>query len=169
METLLLTSERVDRIITRLACEVIERNRGVDNIQIIGIEKKGVEVAKRIAAAIMAMESVSVGVTPLDVSSFRDDRSVERVAVNGSAGPDVTDKDVVLVDDVLFSGRTVRAALDAVVQFGRPRSIQLLVLVDRGHRAYPIRPDYVGRKIQTKAEERIAVRVDAACAVFLEE
>lgn len=169
MKTLLLGSERVDRIITRLAYEIIERNRGAANISVVGIAKKGVKVAERIAEAIAVIEDKELAVTTLDVTSYRDDAPTSGVVGNGRSGLDLTDKDVILVDDVLYSGRTVRAALDAIVHFGRPRTIQLLVLVDRGHRAYPIRPDYVGRKIQTKAEERIDVEVDADCEVFLVE
>lgn len=169
MKTLLLGPERVDRIITRLAYEIVERNRGASNIHVVGIAKKGVKVAERIAAAVDKIDGTSLEVLTLDVTSYRDDIPSGSVSGNGQHGPDLTDKDVLLVDDVLYSGRTVRAALDAIVQYGRPRTIQLLVLVDRGHRAYPIRPDFVGRKIQTKAEERIDVQVGSGCEVFLVE
>ncbi|NNF03043.1 MAG: bifunctional pyr operon transcriptional regulator/uracil phosphoribosyltransferase PyrR [Rhodothermales bacterium] len=158
MRTRIMTSAHVRRTLDRLAHEIVERNRGAGNLVIMGILKSGAEVAGAVVDFIGRIESVEPPCVDLDVTPFRDDReSGEGEAVDL---PDLTDRDVVLVDDVLFTGRTVRAALDALVRAGRPRSIQLLVLVDRGHREYPIQPDYVGRVLPTKHEERVEVLLE---------
>ena len=166
-----MTAGQVDQTITRLAYEVVERNRGATNLVIFGILKAGAAVADALAGKIDTIENSSVPVRSLDISSFRDDRKdgvIRPGGVESPGGFDVTDRDVLLVDDVLFTGRTIRAALDAVIRFGRPRSIQLLVLIDRGHREYPIQPDYVGRSVVTVKEARVDVdlsSVGAAVAV----
>ncbi len=151
-----MTARQVDRTLNRLACEILERNRGSENVILVGILRSGAEVARRIAAEIQTIEDLPLGVHDLDTSAFRDDRP-ETDASGMAALPDVSDRDVVLVDDVLFTGRTVRAALDAIITFGRPRSIQLAVLVDRGHREFPIQADYVGRTMPTKHREEVQV------------
>lgn len=157
--TMVLGEERVQRALTRVAYEIVERNEGIDNVVVVGILRRGVAVAEVLATALGRISGEHVQVHELDTSPCRDDQEADAVAPDSSRmGIDVTDRDVVLVDDVLFTGRTVRAALDALVRFGRPRTIQLAVLVDRGHREYPIRPDYVGRTIQTKHQERVSVR-----------
>lgn len=168
----IMSPERVRRILVRLACEVVERNRGVERLVVLGIRDRGVMVAERLAGEIRGISGQDVKVFGLDVRPFRDD--VERVAASDASSPvgvelDVTGYDVLLVDDVLFTGRTARAALDAVVRLGRPRSIQFVVLVDRGHREYPIQPDYVGRLIQTKHRERVEVATDGTFAVTINE
>jgi len=166
--TLIMSPERVRRTLRRLAYEVVERNQGGDNIELFGILESGVPLAERLAAEVNEIEGGSLEAHELDVTPFRDDAPE---GVPSEASPrdiDVTDRDVVLVDDVLFTGRTARAALDAVVQYGRPRSIQLVVLIDRGHREYPIQPDCTGRLLQTKHRERVVVDTDEL-AVYVED
>ncbi|HLT46482.1 MAG TPA: bifunctional pyr operon transcriptional regulator/uracil phosphoribosyltransferase PyrR [Rubricoccaceae bacterium] len=166
---LLLSPARVRRTVVRLAYEVVEQNRGGENLLVFGIANRGVRLAERLAEALAEVEGSPFPVHALDVTPFRDDRpDVERPQPPDGA-PQVDDRDVLLVDDVLFTGRTARAAIDAVLQHGRPRTIQLAVLIDRGHREFPIQPDYVGRVIPTKYGERVVVEVDGAPAVYLEE
>lgn len=148
----------VVRAITRIAHEVIERNRGVDGVVIVGLQRGGVWIAERLAAAITRIDS-AVPVGRLDVALFRDDialRPVTPVSVT-DIPVDLAGSTVVLVDDVLFTGRTVRAALDALNQYGRPASVQLAVMVDRGHRELPIRPDFVGKNLPTGRDEDVTV------------
>jgi pyrimidine operon attenuation protein / uracil phosphoribosyltransferase len=165
-----MSPRAVQRTMNRLAYEVIERNRGIESVRIFGILDRGAVLASSLAACINSAEGADVPVTTLDVTPFRDDLpSDEKMGDRTGEQIDVTDKDVILVDDVLFTGRTVRAALDAIISHGRPRSIQLAVLIDRGHREYPVQPDYFGRKIPTKYGERVVVSVDGPAAVFLEE
>ena len=146
---------------TRIAHEIVERNRGADDVVLVGLYTRGVAIAHRLAAAIAEFENVEVPVGALDVAFFRDDIALRPVS---PAGPteipvDVTGRTVVLVDDVLFTGRTVRAALDALTDLGRPQAVQLAVLVDRGHRELPIRPDYVGKNLPTSLDEDVRVRL----------
>ncbi len=165
-----MSPERVERMLSRMAYEVVERNRGAADLEIFGILKSGAVVAEALARHIGAIEAHPFTVHALDVQAFRDDRdrsAPARAPSNGAV--DVTDRAVILVDDVLFTGRTARAALDAIIRYGRPRSIQLAVLIDRGHREYPIQPDYVGRALPTKHKERVVVDVNEGCAVYVEE
>ena len=164
----ILSADRVRRMVVRLAYEVVERNRGTDNLVLLGILRRGEELARMLAGEISRIGG-AVPWVPIDVGAFRDD--VDRVGAATSTLPDidVTARDVILVDDVLYTGRTVRAALDAVVGLGRPSSIQLVVLVDRGHREYPIQPNFVGRTIPTKHRERVEVRTEPAPAVYIVE
>jgi len=146
---------------TRIAHEIVERNRGAVGIVLVGLYTRGVAIAHRLAAAIAEFEHVEVPVGALDVAFYRDDIALRPVT---PAGPteipvDVTGTTVVLVDDVLFTGRTVRAALDALTELGRPQAVQLAVLVDRGHRELPIRPDYVGKNLPTSLDEDVRVRL----------
>lgn len=146
---------------TRIAHEIVERNRGADGVVLVGLYTRGVAIAHRLAAAIAEFENVEVPVGALDVAFFRDDIALRPVT---PAGPteipvDVTGRTVVLVDDVLFTGRTVRAALDALTELGRPQAVQLAVLVDRGHRELPIRPDFVGKNLPTGLDEDVRVRL----------
>ena len=146
---------------TRIAHEIVERNRGADDVVLVGLYTRGVAIAHRLAAAIAEFENVAVPVGALDVAFFRDDIALRPVT---PAGPteipvDVTGRTIVLVDDVLFTGRTVRAALDALTDLGRPQAVQLAVLVDRGHRELPIRPDYVGKNLPTSLDEDVRVRL----------
>lgn len=149
------------RAVTRIAHEIVERNHGAEELVLVGLYTRGVAVAHRLAAAIGAFEGVEVPVGALDVSFYRDDIGLRPVSPLGptEVPVDVTGRVVVLADDVLFTGRTARAALDAVVDFGRPRAVQLAVLVDRGHREVPIRADYVGKNLPTKWDEDVRVRL----------
>jgi pyrimidine operon attenuation protein/uracil phosphoribosyltransferase len=149
------------RAVTRIAHEIVERNHGADDIVLVGLYTRGVVVAHRIAAAIASFEGVEVPVGELDVSFYRDDIALRRVSPLGPTRVpgDVAERVVILCDDVLFTGRTIRAAMDAVVDFGRPRAVQLAVLVDRGHRELPIRADYVGKNLPTKWDEDVRVHL----------
>ena len=167
--TALLSPERVRRTLTRLAYEIVERNRGGETIEVFGIRKRGVALAETLAALIGEVEGLTVPIYPLDVTPFRDDRDDTPDPEPLDPRPNVEGRNVVLVDDVLFTGRTARAAIDAVLHYGRPASIQLAVLIDRGHREYPIQPDFVGRVIPTKHRERVTVEVGEEVAVYLEE
>lgn len=168
--TLLMPPARVRRTVLRLAHEVVEQNRGGSNLVVFGIRSRGVALAEKLAEALAEVEGHAFPVHGLDVTAFRDDRpDLEPPALSTDA-PAVDARDVLLVDDVLFTGRTARAAIEAVLQHGRPRSIQLAVLIDRGHREFPIQPDYVGRVIPTKHRERVVVEVrEEEPAVYLEE
>ena len=157
MNLKIMSSHQVERTLTRLAYEIIERNRGAENIIIFGIKNSGAQLARSLADRLASIEVTEIQAHDLDVTAFRDDSVSTDMLEVGKNGLDVTDRDVILVDDVLFTGRTVRAALDAVVRFGRPRSIQLMVLIDRGHREYPIQPDYVGKVIPTRQLETVRV------------
>lgn len=158
----ILDDKAIGRSITRLAHEIIEKNKGVDKVVLVGILSRGVPIANRIAEKILEIEGKAVKVGELDITLYRDDLSKvgENPIVNGSnISFDLSDKHVVLVDDVIYTGRTVRAALDAVMDFGRPKTIQLAVLVDRGHRELPIRADFVGKNVPTSTKEIIKVRI----------
>ena len=168
-QTLIMSAERIRRTLNRLAYEVVERNRGAENLEIVGIRRRGAAVAAAIADCISQIEGRTLRVNKLDVAPYRDDRRGSAPGDRSEVHGEVTDRDVLLVDDVLFTGRTARAALDAVVHYGRPRTIQLAVLIDRGHREYPIQPDYVGRFIQTKHKERVVVSVGDEMTVYIEE
>ena len=166
--TVLLGPERIRRTVTRLAYEVVERNRGAGNLIVFGLRRRGVALAHQLAETLSEVSGRPVPVHALDVSAFRDDRAGDSEAPLPAEAPDATDRDVLIVDDVLFTGRTARAALDAVLQHGRPRTIQLAVLIDRGHREVPVHPDYVGRIIPTKAAERVIVDLDGP-SVYLDD
>ena len=150
------------RALTRIAHEIIERNKGVENVAIVGIRRRGGPLAQRLAARIEEIEGVSVPVGILDITLYRDDLTtlasqplVHRTEVNFN----INDLTIVLVDDVLYTGRTVRAAMDALIDLGRPKAIQLAVLIDRGHRELPIKADFIGKNVPTSHLEEIAVRV----------
>ena len=148
------------RALTRIAHEIVERNHGADRVVLVGMYTRGVALARRLADAIASFESVVVPVGTLDVSFYRDDIGLRPVAPLGPTEvPDVTAKVVVLVDDVLFTGRTARAALDALLELGRPRAVQLAVLVDRGHRELPLRADFVGKNLPSRTAEDVRVRL----------
>jgi pyrimidine operon attenuation protein/uracil phosphoribosyltransferase len=148
------------RAVTRIAHEIVERNHGAGDTVLVGLYTRGVALAQRIAASIAGFEGVDVPTGHLDVAFYRDDIGLRPVAPLGPTEvPDVTDRVVVLVDDVLFTGRTIRAALEALLELGRPRAVQLAVLIDRGHRELPVRADYVGKNLPTKATEDVRVRL----------
>ncbi|MBT8214268.1 MAG: bifunctional pyr operon transcriptional regulator/uracil phosphoribosyltransferase PyrR [Acidimicrobiia bacterium] len=169
-----LDSSDLDRITRRIAHEIIERNRGPRGIVLVGIHTRGVPVAERLAAEISKIEGVEVPVGALDIGLYRDDLgSRPKVALARTSLPSSLEGTVVvLVDDVLFTGRTIRAALDALADLGRPQAVQLAVLVDRGHRELPIRADFVGKNLPTSSSERVTVRlheVDGEEGVWLGE
>jgi pyrimidine operon attenuation protein / uracil phosphoribosyltransferase len=148
------------RALTRIAHEIVERNHGPEDVVLVGLYTRGVALSRRIADAIALFEAVEPALGALDVAFYRDDIGLRPVAPTGPTEvPDVSDKVVVLVDDVLFTGRTVRAALDALLELGRPRAVQLAVLVDRGHRELPLRADYVGKNLPTRVTEDVRVRL----------
>jgi pyrimidine operon attenuation protein / uracil phosphoribosyltransferase len=152
----------VRRTLARMAHEILERNRGTEGLVLVGIVRKGDILAARLQGQIGRVEGVEVPVGRLDITLYRDDvfRSGSQAVLRPTEIPfDLDDRTVVLVDDVLYTGRTVRAALDALMDFGRPKAIQLAVLVDRGHRELPIQPDYVGHAIRTGREEAVEVRL----------
>jgi len=167
--TLIMSPERVERALRRMAYELVERNQGASSLEVFGILESGAPLARTLAREIDAIEDTALNVYDLDVTPFRDDRDDVDRPGTPEHDVDVTGRDVILVDDVLFTGRTSRAALDAVLQYGRPDSIQLVVLIDRGHREYPIQPDCTGRLIQTKHREQVVVDTDGDYGVFVEE
>jgi pyrimidine operon attenuation protein / uracil phosphoribosyltransferase len=149
------------RAVTRIAHEIVERNHGGANLVLVGLYTRGVALAQRLAAAISSFEDVDVPVGALDVAFYRDDIGLRPVQPLGPTEvPAVSGKVVVMVDDVLYTGRTVRAALDALLELGRPQTVQLAVLIDRGHRELPIRADYVGKNLPTKGAEDVRVRLE---------
>jgi pyrimidine operon attenuation protein / uracil phosphoribosyltransferase len=170
-------TQRMGRSLARMAHEIVERNRGVDELAFVGIRTRGVPLAQRLARAIRDITQVDVPVGSLDITLYRDD------LMRHTVGPQplvrltdipfsIDDRKILLVDDVLFTGRTIRAALDALIDFGRPRAIQLIVMVDRGHRELPIKADYVGKNLPTALTQSVRVRlqeIDGRDEVVLEE
>jgi pyrimidine operon attenuation protein/uracil phosphoribosyltransferase len=154
-----MDGELVSRAVTRIAHEILERNKGAGNIALVGIVTRGAVLAELLAERIAEIEGVAVPVGMLDISFYRDDLAMRlNPEVRRTDIPfDVEGRDIVLVDDVLFTGRTIRAAMDAIMDYGRPRSIQLAVLVDRGHRELPIRADYVGKNVPSSSSEQVKV------------
>jgi pyrimidine operon attenuation protein/uracil phosphoribosyltransferase len=148
----------IRRALTRIAHEIVEKNKGIDNCVIVGIRTRGIYLAERIAEQIREIEGLPVEVQELDITQYRDDRETgSGGAPSAGSSLNVKNKRVILFDDVLYTGRTIRAAMDALMDLGRPQSIQLAVLVDRGHRELPIRPDYVGKNVPTSKQEQIEV------------
>ena len=159
----IMTADEIRRATTRLSHEIMEKQAGTAGLMLIGIQRRGVPLAGRIAASIAATEGVDVRVGALDITFYRDDLSLvaEQPIVKGTELPSGIDgRTIVLVDDVLYTGRTIRAAMDALVDFGRPQAIRLAVLVDRGHRELPIRADHVGKNIPTSREEVVKVHLE---------
>ena len=171
----IVDADGLKRIVMRIAHEIVERNKGVDDLVLVGIKRRGVPLAERIAERIVEFEGRSPILGSLDITLYRDDLSLvaQQPVVGGSEIPvDVRGKVVVLIDDVLYTGRTIRAAMDALIDFGRPRSIQLAVVIDRGHRELPIRADYVGKNVPTSRREVIGVKlveVDGVDSVVIKE
>ena len=160
-KAVVMDGQAVTRAMTRIAHEVVEANKGVSNVGLVGIVTRGAALATALAKRIGEIEGVEVPVGTLDISFYRDDVSIRRnPEVHRTDIPfDVEGRDIVLVDDVLFTGRTIRAAMDALMDYGRPKSVQLAVLVDRGHRELPIRADYVGKNVPTSGRERVRARI----------
>lgn len=164
-KTIVLDEQAIRRALTRISHQIIEKNKGIEEVVLVGIRTRGIYLAKRLAERIAEIEGRSVAVGELDITLYRDDLTKKTInqepLVKGSDIPvGVTDKIIVLVDDVLYTGRTVRAGMDALMDLGRPSSIQLAVLVDRGHRELPIRADYVGKNIPTSSSEKIVVELN---------
>ena len=160
----IMDEQGMRRAITRISHEILENNKGVNDLVLIGIQRRGVPLARQIAAKIKEVENVEVPVGILDITLYRDDLSMlaEHPVINGTEiNFSITGKKIVLVDDVLYTGRTVRAAIDAIMDLGRPQMIQLAILIDRGHRELPIRADYVGKNVPTSKEEVVHVKVAA--------
>lgn len=161
-KAVVLDEQAIRRALTRVAHEIIEKNKGIENCVLVGIKTRGIYIAKRLAERISEIEEKDIPVGELDITLYRDDLTKktnnEEPLVKGSDIPyDISNQKVILVDDVLYTGRTVRAAMDALMDIGRPSAIQLAVLVDRGHRELPIRADYVGKNIPTSSDEKIVV------------
>lgn len=173
----IMDSDDIRRAITRIAHEIVERNQGTGGVVLIGIRRLGLPLARRIAAAIEDFEGVQIQTGALDITLYRDDLQLLTVSRQPIVRPteipfDIDGKVVILIDDVLYTGRTVRAALDELVDFGRPRAIQLAVLVDRGHRELPIRADFVGKNVPTSRREAVQVKLseeDGIDSVVIEE
>jgi pyrimidine operon attenuation protein / uracil phosphoribosyltransferase len=158
---LVLSEADVARAATRIAHEIAERNRGLDGVVVIGLQRGGLWLADLIAEAIERNEGIRLPVGSLDVSMYRDDIGLRPVIPTAASEvPSIDGKVVVLADDVLFTGRTIRAALDSLNDYGRPKAVQLAVMIDRGHRELPIRPDYVGKNLPTARDERVTARRD---------
>ncbi len=157
-EKMILDGEALDRILWRIAHQILERNRGIDGLTLVGILTRGLPLAQRLASKIREVEGVAPPLAGLDVSPFRDDGAAS-AGGRPSQSMDVDGRKIVVVDDVLYTGRTARCALEALVQAGRPRLVQLAILVDRGHRELPIRADYVGKNLPTSRSERVQVRL----------
>ena len=159
-QKIIMTGSDIRRTLARISHEIIERNRSVANLVLVGIHTRGVPLANRLAHNIEHFEGQRVQVGSLDISLYRDDRSRNCPSNNNNTEiPDIENKFVILVDDVLFTGRSIRAAMDALIDRGRPESVQLVVLIDRGHRELPIRADYVGKNVPSSKHEEIQVRV----------
>ena len=160
-EKVIMTAEDIRRAVARIAHEIVERNHGPQGLMFLGMQTRGAPLAARLAKLVQQLENTDVPLGTLDISLYRDDLSSRgRITIRPTDIPGSIDgKQIVLVDDVLFTGRSIRAAMDAIRDFGRPSSIQLAVLVDRGHRELPIRPDYVGRNIPTALNESVEVRL----------
>lgn len=172
--TKVMEPEEIDRALRRIAHEILERNKGAEDVILVGIHTRGVPLAERLRLIIDEYENVKVPVGTLDIGLYRDDLDRRPTTELGATAmpEDPSGRTVVLVDDVLYTGRTIRAALDAMADLGRPQAIQLAVLVDRGHRQLPIRPDYVGKNLPTSSNERVMVRLqetDGREGIWIEE
>ena len=174
-KNVIMDSDAIRRALVRIAHEIIEKNKGVEDVVIVGIRTRGVPLAQRIAAEVSSIENCEMTVGMLDITLYRDDLSTlgYNPVVHGTdINFDLSGKHVILVDDVLYTGRTIRAALDAVIDMGRPKTIQLAVLVDRGHKELPIRADYVGKNVPTSQKETIEVvlnEIDGEDEVYIGE
>lgn len=159
----LLDKTDIDRVITRMAHEIIEKNKGITSLCLVGIQRGGVHIAKRLSSRLETIEGKSIPVGTLDIALYRDDINVRKeqpMVRRTEINCDIDNKKVVLVDDVLFTGRSIRAAMDAIMDLGRPSAVQLAVLVDRGHRELPIKADFVGKNIPTSKDETVKVQLE---------
>lgn len=162
IKALIMDEQSIKRAITRISHEIIEKNKGAQNLVIVGIRTRGWPLALKIKESILSIENVDVPAFPLDVTFYRDDyeKDIEAPKSVEKFDFDIKDKSVILVDDVLYTGRTVRSALDAIVDNGRPNNVQLAVLIDRGHRELPIRADFIGKNVPTSRDERVKVYIE---------
>lgn len=158
-KAIIMDAPAIDRAVTRICYEIIERNKGLEDIALVGVFTRGAVLAERMSKKLFAMEGVRVPLGKLDITPFRDDLTTEVTEDKSDIPFSVTGKKVVLVDDVIFAGRTIRAAIDAIMSRGRPRGVQLAVLLDRGHRELPIRADYVGKNVPTSHSEQVKVNL----------
>ncbi|WP_213951145.1 bifunctional pyr operon transcriptional regulator/uracil phosphoribosyltransferase PyrR [Tepidanaerobacter syntrophicus] len=159
----IMDEKAIDRTLIRISHEIIEKNKGVEDLALVGIRRRGVPLARRLAKYISSIEGVDVPVGILDITLYRDDLSsltLQPVVHKTEINFNIADKNIILVDDVIYTGRTIRAALDALADLGRAKSIQLAVLIDRGHRELPIRPDFVGKNVPTSNDEIVEVRLE---------
>src|SRR3954453_17889395 len=159
-----MDAARIGRTLTRIAHEIVERNKGVDDLALVGVRTRGVHIARRLARSLLEITGADIPTGALDITLYRDDLMRQPVGpqplVRRTEIPfSIDDRKILLVDDVLYTGRTTRAALDALIDFGRPRAIQLIVLVDRGHRELPIKADYVGKNLPTSLDQSVQVRL----------
>jgi len=161
-KAIIMGENEIKRALVRIAHEIVEKNKGVGNLALIGIRSRGVFLAKRLAEEIFKIEKKEIPVGVLDITLYRDDLSTviqKPLIINTEISFKISTKKIILVDDVLYTGRTVRAAMDAIVDLGRPQIIQLAVLIDRGHREFPIRADYIGKNLPTSKKEKVKVRL----------
>lgn len=168
MKNIIMDEIAIKRAISRISNEIIEKNKGSKNLVILGIVSRGEDIAKRISLKISEIEGSNVLVYPIDPNNFRDDKETSREI---DLNIDINGKTIILVDDVLYTGRTVRAAIDAILSIGRPQAIRLVALVDRGHRELPIRPDFIGKNLPTSRREKVVVQineVDGEDSVYIE-
>jgi pyrimidine operon attenuation protein / uracil phosphoribosyltransferase len=169
-----MDADRISRALTRIAHEIVERNRGVENLALVGVRSRGVPLARRLGDALKIISGEDVPTGALDITLYRDDLMRQQVGpqplVRKTEIPfSIDNRTIILVDDVLYTGRTTRAALDALIDFGRPKAIQLVVLVDRGHRELPIKADYVGKNVPTATQESVQVRLHEIDGVLDDE
>ena len=169
----ILNDQEIKRAVTRISHEILERNENYENIVFLGIVTRGFELGERLSNRIKEIEGIEIPVYKLDVRNYRDDLKTleKRIEEIGLPDIDANEKNIIIVDDVIYTGRTTRAALDAIVELGRPSLVQLVALVDRGHREFPIRPDYIGKNIPTSKSEKVILRLkelDGEDAVYLD-
>ncbi len=175
-KTVVMTAEDIERALRRMGNEIVERNRGTDDLLILGIQRRGVFLANRLREILRLSEGVKLPLGELDITLYRDDITMlaDQPVVHSTSVPvDISGKKVILADDVLYTGRTIRAALEALVDIGRPAAVQLLILIDRGHRELPIQPDYLGKTVPTSQQEIVEVRMKELdgedCAVICQK
>ncbi len=160
MSTSVLTADDMRRTLSRMAHEIVESNGGIDDLVVVGVLRRGYPIAKRLAFLMTQLEGVTVPCGKIDIQRFRDDKIARVAETDSSEIPfQVNDRTVVLVDEVIYTGRTIRAAIDALLEFGRPNRVELAVLVDRGHRELPIQPDYCGKTVKTEKADHVVVKV----------
>lgn len=163
LKATLMDDKAIMRALTRISHEIVEKNKGTEDLIFIGIKRRGIPIAKRLSDAIYKIEGMKIQTASVDISLYRDDLSQifnQPLVKTCNIKADIKDKKIILVDDVIYTGRTVRAAIDAIMDQGRPKIIQLAVLIDRGHRELPIRPDYVGKNVPTSKQEVVSVKLN---------